>query len=457
MKNILFRADSSSTIGTGHIMRDLVLAEQFEDDNIIFATQVLPGNINHQIKEKNYKIEILNSNDIGELDTLIKKLHIDMIVIDHYDIDHNFEEQLKTKNPKLKIFSLDDTYEKHYCDILLNHNIYADAKKYAALVPKGCELRCGEKYTLLRDEFMEAKERKRVLTDNGIKNIFIAMGGSDIVNLNPEILKVLKKFENVQVDMVTTTANQNLKELQQFIKDKPWVNLHINSNEIARLIAMSDLAIVTPSVTMNEVWYMKIPFIAIEVAENQVFMSEFLIAKHKDVLKVFNEQKVHDLVSNYLNSNVDLINFIHLSKEEKREVLKWRNDETVRKWMYNKELISLDDHFEYIDSLKSKEDRVYFLVKKNKTEIGVIDLTSVDNEDSSAEVGLYAKPGKKSAGKVLIKSIIDYGFNHLKLAKLYANVYKENQKALRLYEKFGFIEQRRDEKLIYMELKNENR
>ncbi len=50
--NILFRADSSSTIGTGHIMRDLVLAEQFEDAGIVFATRDLPGNINHKIKEK---------------------------------------------------------------------------------------------------------------------------------------------------------------------------------------------------------------------------------------------------------------------------------------------------------------------------------------------------------------------------------------------------------------------
>ena len=51
-KNILFRADSSSTIGTGNIMRDLVLAEQFQDAHIVFATQDLPGNLNHKIKEK---------------------------------------------------------------------------------------------------------------------------------------------------------------------------------------------------------------------------------------------------------------------------------------------------------------------------------------------------------------------------------------------------------------------
>jgi len=50
MKNILFRADSSSTIGMGHIMRDLVLAEQYSDSNIIFVIQEPNGNINHKIR-----------------------------------------------------------------------------------------------------------------------------------------------------------------------------------------------------------------------------------------------------------------------------------------------------------------------------------------------------------------------------------------------------------------------
>ena len=82
--NILFRADSSSSIGTGHIMRDLVLAKQFENDNIIFACQNLEGNLIEQIP---YSVEILKSNDIKELDRLIKKLQIDMTIIDHYGID----------------------------------------------------------------------------------------------------------------------------------------------------------------------------------------------------------------------------------------------------------------------------------------------------------------------------------------------------------------------------------
>jgi len=255
--NILFKADSSSTIGTGHIMRDyLVLAKQFKDSNIIFATQNLDGNINYKIEEEGYKLEILKSNNIDELDTLIKKYNIDMLIIDHYEIDYNFEKELKRRNPKLKIMVLDDTYERHYCDILLNHNIYAKAEKYKDLVPKWCELRCGEEYTLIRDEFYKAKRLKRV---------FVAMGGTDYGNINISILKVLEKFKNIEAVVVSTIANPHLEELKEFVKNREWIDLHINSNKIAELMKISDFAIVTPSVTVNEVYFMELPLIAITV------------------------------------------------------------------------------------------------------------------------------------------------------------------------------------------------
>ena len=266
--NILFRADSSSTIGTGHIMRDLVLAEQFKDDEIIFATQELSGNINYKIEEKKYMIETLKSNDFEELNSFIYKLDIDMIVIDHYSIDYDFEKKLKDNHPFLKIFVFDDTYEKHHCDILLNINLYADNIQYKDLVPDNCELRCGAKYILLRDEFIIEKEKGREnKNDKENLNVFIAMGGADHSNLNIDILKVLENFPNIDANVVTTAANQYLNELEEYVADKDNVTLHINTSQIAKLMNEGDFAIVTPSVTLNEVVYLNVPFIAIKTAE----------------------------------------------------------------------------------------------------------------------------------------------------------------------------------------------
>jgi len=268
-------------------MRDLVLATQYKDANIIFTVQALQGNINHKIEDQGYNIEVLDSNDLDELDALIKRLHIEMIIIDHYGIDEAYEKQLKVNNPTLKIMVLDDTYEKHHCDILLNHNIYADADKYRGLVPDHCELRCGEKYTLLRDEFLQVKKSHPV-KNNIHMNIFVAMGGADHSNINIEILKVLQCFTNIKIDVITTTANKYLDELQAYIQTQTNILLHVNTDKMASLLASSDIAIVSPSVTLNEVFYLKKMFIAIETAENQKEMSNYLIKNDYPILKSFN-------------------------------------------------------------------------------------------------------------------------------------------------------------------------
>jgi UDP-2,4-diacetamido-2,4,6-trideoxy-beta-L-altropyranose hydrolase len=300
--NILIRADSSSFIGTGHIMRDLVLAKRYKAENIIFAVRELDGNINYKIDEEGYNKLILQTNDFEELDKIIKELNIDMIVIDHYEINYNFEKKLKDLNPNLKIFVFDDTYEKHFCDILLNHNISADKKKYKNLVLKHCELRCGSKYTLLRDEFIEAKKQnKKIRKDRKIKTIFIAMGGADHSNINIDILKVVNKVrkenkQNIKVNIVTTNANKNLERLKEYCKNKKWIDLYINSNEIAKLMIKSDFAIVTPSVTVNEVYYLELPILAIKTAENQIDMYKFL-KKHKYyVLDKFKKEKLRKVL-----------------------------------------------------------------------------------------------------------------------------------------------------------------
>ena len=280
----LIRSDSSSTIGLGHVMRDLVFAKSLEGE-VIFACQNLEGNIIDSIP---YEVKILKSNNVDELIDLIKTLHVKLLVIDHYGINAQFEQTIKEAT-KVKILSFDDTYESHHCDILLNHNLCADASRYKNLVPKTCELRCGSLYTLIRDEFRDEKRR----TCKKIYDIFIAMGGTDATNITLGILKTLPK--ELQVSVLTTTANAHLHELQNYVKDKPNITLHVNSNEVAKLLHQSRFAIVTPSVMVHEVLFMEVPFIAIKVVSNQDDMYQYLQKAGYKTLEYFDENSHLDL------------------------------------------------------------------------------------------------------------------------------------------------------------------
>ncbi len=455
----LFRADSSSTLGTGHIMRDLVLASKYakEGHTIVFATQDLEGNINHRIAEVGYTIELLTSNDREEVEALLKKYAISMIVIDHYGIGYKYEKELKTKHSELTIMALDDTYERHYCDILLNHNISADAKRYKELVPKECELRCGSEYTLLRKEFYQKFPQKK---KSEYINVLVAMGGVDSRELNRKILEVCSKFETIKIDVLTTTANKNLHKLQEFVKNSQNITLLINSTEVAKLMHKSDFAILTPSVTVNEAYFMKLPFIAIKSEKNQEDIYAYLQNKSIFTLESFDVEKLSqkiELMIAILSSKLTL--FGELSLEEKKMILAWRNSQSVRKWMYNRDTISLENHLHYIASLSKREDKVYFLLQNEKSSLGVVDLTEIKDQES-AEIGIYSDPNLKGYGTLLMYKIVEYAFNVLRMKVLYAHVYEENIKAIELYKKFHFktIATTKDSngKLQSMELKHED-
>jgi UDP-2,4-diacetamido-2,4,6-trideoxy-beta-L-altropyranose hydrolase/UDP-4-amino-4,6-dideoxy-N-acetyl-beta-L-altrosamine N-acetyltransferase len=462
-QTILFRADSSSTIGTGHIMRDLVLAEQFPEAKIIFAVQDLSGNINHKIKEKHYPVQLLSSNDIEELLALIEKHQAEMLVIDHYGIDIVFEKALKERYPSMVLMVLDDTYEAHHCDILLNHNVYAKAEDYKDLVPEECELRCGEKYTLLREEFLIEKQKGRQNRNDPAKlDVLVAMGGADHSNLNIKILKTLENFPAVHPHVVTTTANRFLPELRSYAADKKNITLHINTDHVARLMNKADFAIVTPSVTVNEIVYMNTPFIAIKTADNQRYMYEYLEKNNYPVLKTFDTYDLKNSIQRMIDHiSIELVNFTDLTLDEKKMGLKWRNHPNISKWMFTQKPISLNAHLDYIESLKSRKDRVYFLVKKASRAIGVIDFTNIDHDNKRAELGIYSNPQIKGVGSILMTSILDYAFGVLKIETLASEVFKENSAAIKLYRRYNFkdtgTKEMGNRQILQMELDIENR
>lgn len=285
--NLLIRADSSSTIGLGHIMRTLVLAQQYPDATIVFACQNLIGNINDTIP---YPVHILNSNDPKELITLIQKLSIETIIFDHYGIDESFEKQIKEATA-ITILSLDDTYQKHHCDILLNHNVCADTSRYDGLVPLHCTLRCGSNYTLIRGEF----KHEKVVPREKLYDIFISMGGADTANITLDILNCISPSKRVCI--ATTTANAHLTQLLATTLENDHIEVHVNSNEIARLLHQSSLAIITPSVMVHEVMFMEIPFIAIQTASNQSEMTQYLHHNHFDVMHSFDPKTLREKLS----------------------------------------------------------------------------------------------------------------------------------------------------------------
>ena len=318
-KKILFRCDSSSTIGLGHVKRCLVLAKRLKeyDKNlkILFATQNLYGNINQEILKSGFSIYSIRDNTVEMLDYFVKDLQINLLIIDSYDIDYVFEEQLKIKNPTLKMLSFDDTINSHKSDMVLNHGVQAQEKEYKKLLPKKTKLFCGSEYTLLRDEFLETKKTK--VTRNSVA---IILGGNDVLNLSSKIADLLLEInKKYKITVITTSVNPNINEL----KENKNIELLVDINNMASVIATKSLVITASGGTLFEVLALKKKFINIEVASNQKVVDKFL--KNKGIKTTI---KAKDLTKEVLKTKID---YVKKSNCYKKLTLKFAKNRLVKK------------------------------------------------------------------------------------------------------------------------------
>lgn len=277
MLNILVRSDSSNLIGMGHIARDLVLAEILKSNGhqVNFCCLPLEGNAIHKIEKKGFGVEVLNSESEEELIKLIIRNKVDLIIIDHYKINQETEEKIK-KQTNVMVFVIDDLYKNHYCDILLNHNISGDENRYKGKVPSDCLIMAGPQFSLIRNEFRELKIRNRELPNHRKIAAFISFGGTDPTNLSENAVEYLKGFDQIQINIFTTSSNPNLSRLTGKLKNIDNAALYIDEPNLAEKMNGSDFAVVSPSMTCAEAILLELPLIAIKAVDNQQNTFNFL-------------------------------------------------------------------------------------------------------------------------------------------------------------------------------------
>ena len=132
MTKIYFRCDSSSDIGSGHVIRCLTLANFLKKKGLLttFICKEIKGNLFNVILKNNHKLIVLPKNKNNQIewdddaDKVIEKVKglnsiSDWIVVDHYHLNKDWEKKISSNFYKL--FIIDDLCDRpHYGNVLLN-------------------------------------------------------------------------------------------------------------------------------------------------------------------------------------------------------------------------------------------------------------------------------------------------------------------------------------------------
>lgn len=288
---VFFRVDASASMGTGHLMRCLTLAEALRErgvqvhficrehvGNLIPLLQqeampvvVLPASaVNDTTASEDYAacLGVTQSEDAEQTIEAFSGEKPDWLVVDHYGLNIEWEMRLRPHVGKLLV--IDDLVNRHHdCDLLLDQNYSVDGeRRYESLVSPHCKVLLGPQYALLEKEFRELRERLEARFHELYNILVFFTAGND----QGETLKAMQGIElwgmAGRVDVVVGKSNPRNAEISKKCDEFNW-GYHCQVDYMPRLIAQAGLVIGAGGSSNWERCALGVPALVVILAENQ--------------------------------------------------------------------------------------------------------------------------------------------------------------------------------------------
>ncbi|MEH0760255.1 UDP-2,4-diacetamido-2,4,6-trideoxy-beta-L-altropyranose hydrolase [Vibrio sp. 16] len=301
---VIFRADASLLIGSGHVMRCLVLAEALskKGHQVEFACSPLKGDMRTFIRERGFNVITLAepqsfippqhdadyeawlqksvTEDAQDFLAVVKEA--DLVITDHYAIGAEWQEKIVAALDCC-LLAIDDLGRCHRADLILDQTLGRSEVDYAS---SNTKVLVGSEYALLRMDFSNKREAaiSRQLSDKPLR-VLVSMGGIDAPNATLQVLKNLCCQVNADFTVLLSSRAPHFHQVSAWCLSQPNVRHQEFVSDMASLMLEHDIAIGAPGTTSWERACLGLPNIIVPLAENQQLICEQLI-KHDAAVHV---------------------------------------------------------------------------------------------------------------------------------------------------------------------------
>lgn len=462
---IVIRADASNHIGSGHIMRCLVLASALKEQGhqVEFASRPQQGDLIEFVRNKGFIVKELatpsnwltpkDSADYvswlqvswqDDAESLIQQFNnVELIIVDHYGINIDWELACK-KHFACKLFAIDDLLRQHHAEVVLDQTLSRTPSDYQQLNPAGLAL-TGCNFALLNPHFVECRE-KALQTSFSLAQakLLITMGGIDQPNATLQTLEALSVItENKPfVTVLLSPKAPHYDSVKQFCTEHAsWIS-HIDFVEnMAELMLKHQAAIGAPGTTSWERACLGIPSIIIPLAENQKMISEQLVkvnaaikvnlpdisstllAAYQSLIERWHDMRLSNLAVcdglglfrvihciNLLSANINNAMALRVATQSDiKQVYDWQRLPETRKYALTQDVPTWEGHQKWMKA-KLADVSDYFYIIESLTDGDKIGVVRLD---------------KQSEGQYLISIFIDpnyFGQGYAKQALAYVDL-----------------------------------
>jgi len=487
---VVVRADASVSIGSGHVMRCLTLAEaaRTRGAEVAFVCQTYPGNLNDLISRAGFvvhKIPVAATGHVkrfpdaaqqADADATIEAVQgkrIDWLVVDHYGLDRTWESRMRPYARKLMV--IDDLADRrHDCDLLLDQNFHlSGAFRYDGLVSPTCTRLLGPRYALLRPEFADARAKMKPRA-GPVRRVLVFFGGSDPANVTGRALEALSapEFGHLDVDAVVGITNPHRADIERQIAARPRTTLHVQVDNIAQIMARADLAVGAGGSTTWERLSLGLPSLVVTIAENQSRLTEDLHTEGlltwiggvdtvgaREIRQALDDAIDRSAKHAAITKGMELVpgdgasqvaNLLQHGVPPKEWVVRtatasdcelywhWANDPEVRRNSFHQEPIAWEDHLKWFHTKLADSAATLLLIESESGPIGQV---RFEGQGANFIVGFLLGRQFRGLGlghQLLARALAT--FKQTRSFTLIGEVRVENHASATVFQKLGFTE-----------------
>ena len=484
--NLFIRADAGGSIGTGHVMRMLALAQAYQRRGgfVSFICARLSETLEHRLTGENCGV-IRISAKIGSVEDSWETLKIvqraventqglepaeQWLVVDGYKFDFAYQKRIKETG--ISLLCVDDfNYSRQwYCDAILNQNL--DAEKdfdYSNDISSYHHL-LGSSYCLLRDEFLEVE--KQLKKWGRIQRLLITLGGSDPDNATADTLSLLNRSVTrpLEIRVLAGADNVHASKLRAY-QSHHKIEVIQNATNMPGQYEWADGIISAGGSTCWEWIYWGLPGAIVTIADNQIPIVKALtldrnralalgrpvdftstgnlklvqwLDEPEKVCEVEVEGKLidgfgADRLAAYL-SNEDF-HFRSIAVEDYDSTWVWANDPVTRSMSFSQESIAYSDHINWMQRKINDKGvwlRVAERIRTNEV-LGIIRF-EVNSDSDNAVISINLSPDfrGKGYGTMMIREASHLYCRETGAKKIMAFAKKENTASCRAFLKAGY-------------------
>lgn len=475
---LFIRADATTQIGTGHIMRCLALAQAWKayGGEAIFVTACESDALRQRLVNEGFQVVMLeraypDPADWKQMSQILRMHPGAWVVLDGYHFDAEYHRLIKEAGHPLLVIDDMAHLDHYYADIVLNQNIHAENMRYS------CEphtrLLLGTKYVLLREEFLKWWGWRREISEVARK-VLVTLGGCDPNNVALKVIQGLQQVEmdNTEAVVVVGSCNPHFEELR-FAVQGSQIPFRIEGYvaNMAELMAWADVAVSAGGSTCWELAFMGLPSLILVLANNQRPVAERLdrmgVAANlgwcedvfppeiaQAVMQLLRAPKTRAEMSQRGQQLVDgggvnrvlmymrgeNVRFRRVRENDCRLVWEWANDPDVRAVSFSSEPIRWEEHVQWFKAKLSDPDCLFLIaIDSEGVPIGQARFDMVrENKEAVISVSIDRKCRGKGYGSAMIRLASQKLLDLSEANVIHAYIKRDNEASIRAFVKAGY-------------------